>query len=165
MKKDVEKFFQDNLTMYPHLKAIRDRLWMKDGKSRVSVMIGAGFSLNAKKVESSFEGMALWSDLKARLIQDLPHHPNIEKKDVLAISQIFVEEYGRTSLDEILKEAIPDDNYEPDNIHHDLLKLPWADVYTTNYDTLLERAKKEFMSETIRLFMMLMISQALYNHV
>ncbi|WP_000711122.1 SIR2 family NAD-dependent protein deacylase (plasmid) [Bacillus cereus] len=142
MKKDVEKFFQDNLTMYPHLKAIRDRLWMKDGKSRVSVMIGAGFSLNAKKVESSFEGMALWSDLKARLIQDLPHHPNIEKKDVLAISQIFVEEYGRTSLDEILKEAIPDDNYEPDNIHHDLLKLPWADVYTTNYDTLLERAKK-----------------------
>ncbi|MCM3223656.1 SIR2 family protein [Bacillus cereus] len=142
MKKDVEKFFQDNLTMYPHLKAIRDRLWMKDGKSRVSVMIGAGFSLNAKKVESSFEGMALWSDLKTRLIQDLPHHSNIEKKDVLAIGQIFVEEYGRTSLDEILKEAIPDDNYEPDSIHHDLLKLPWADVYTTNYDTLLERAKK-----------------------
>ncbi|EOO24944.1 hypothetical protein IIU_06517 [Bacillus cereus VD133] len=142
MKKDVEKFFQDNLTMYPHLKAIRDRLWMKDGKSRVSVMIGAGFSLNAKKVESSFESMALWSHLEKRLIQDLTHHPNIGEKDVLAISQIYVEEYGRTSLDEILKEAIPDDNYEPDTIHHDLLKLPWADIYTTNYDTLLERAKK-----------------------
>ncbi|HDX9688829.1 TPA: SIR2 family protein [Bacillus thuringiensis] len=128
--------------MYPHLKAIRERLWMKDGKSRVSVMIGAGFSLNAKKVESSFEGMALWSDLKTRLIKDLTHHSGIEDKGVLEVSQIFVEEYGRTSLDEILKEAIPDDNYEPDKIHHDLLKLPWSDVYTTNYDTLLERAKK-----------------------
>lgn len=31
-------------------------------------------------------------------------------KDVLEIGQIFVEEYRRTSLDEILKEAIPDDN-------------------------------------------------------
>lgn len=62
MTRDIEEFFQEKLTMYPHLKAIRDRLWMKDGKSRVSVMVGAGFSLNAKKVEASFEGMALWPD-------------------------------------------------------------------------------------------------------
>ncbi|MDA1532086.1 SIR2 family protein [Bacillus anthracis] len=142
MTRDVEGVFQEKLTMYPHLKAIRERLWMKDRKSRVSVMVGAGFSLNAKRVEATFEGMALWSDLKKRLIKDLIHHPDIEDKDVLEVSQIFVEEYGRTSLDEILKEAIPDDNYEPDKIHHDLLKLPWSDVYTTNYDTLLERAKK-----------------------
>ncbi|MDL2419470.1 hypothetical protein ACTIGL_28695 (plasmid) [Bacillus shihchuchen] len=100
---------------------------------------------------------------KKRLIKDLIHHPDIEDKDVLEVSQIFVEEYGRTSLDEILKEAIPDDNYEPDKIHHDLLKLPWSDVYTTNYDTLLERAKNVSTSETIKLFMILMISQVRYN--
>lgn len=35
--------------MYQHLKNIRDNLWANDGKSRVSVMVGAGFSLNAKK--------------------------------------------------------------------------------------------------------------------
>ncbi|MDL2419469.1 hypothetical protein ACTIGL_28690 (plasmid) [Bacillus shihchuchen] len=64
MTRDVEGVFQEKLTMYPHLKAIRERLWMKDRKSRVSVMVGAGFSLNAKRVEATFEGMALWSDLK-----------------------------------------------------------------------------------------------------
>ncbi|MBG9790510.1 SIR2 family NAD-dependent protein deacylase [Brevibacillus laterosporus] len=142
MTKDVEKFFQENLLMYPHLKGIRDKLWMEDGKSRVSVMIGAGFSLNAKKIEASFSGMALWNDLKNRLLKNLSHHQNIQYKDVLEIGQIYVEEYGRSSLDEILKESIPDDNYEPDKLHYALLNLPWTDIYTTNYDTLLERAKR-----------------------
>ena len=143
MTKDVEKFFRKNLTMYPHLKAIRDRLWTNNGKSRVSVMIGAGFSLNAKKVESNFVGMALWNDLKNRLVQNLSHYQDIqEHKDVLEIGQIYVEEYGKSSLDEILKEVIPDDNYEPDELHYSLLNLPWTDIYTTNYHTLLERAKK-----------------------
>src|SRR5699024_2043635 len=32
-----------------------------------------------------------------------------------------------------------DKNYNPGEVHKDLLRLPWADVYTTNYDTLLER--------------------------
>lgn len=128
--------------MYPHLKNIRDKLWASDSKSRVSVMVGAGFSLNAKKVEDSFEEMAVWNDLKSRLIQNLTHHTDIQYKDVLEIGQIYVKEYGRASLDEVLKEAIPDENYEPDQLHYNLLKLPWADIYTTNYDTLLERAKK-----------------------
>ncbi|MDN9012860.1 hypothetical protein [Brevibacillus laterosporus] len=64
--------------MYPHLKGIRNKLWMEDGKSRVSVMIGAGFSLNAKKIEASFSGMALWNDLKNRLLKNLSHHQNIQ---------------------------------------------------------------------------------------
>ncbi|PFK46731.1 SIR2 family protein [Priestia megaterium] len=143
MSIEVKKLLEEKLVMYPHLKNIRDRLWANDSKSRVSVMIGAGFSLNAKKIEESFEGMAVWNDLKNRLVQDLAHHPDIEYKDVLEIGQVYVKEYGRASLDEILKEAIPDENYEPDNLHYNLLKLPWADIYTTNYDTLLERAKKQ----------------------
>ncbi|MED3971407.1 SIR2 family protein [Priestia megaterium] len=142
MSREVEELFKEQLVMYPHLKNIRNKLWASDSKSRVSVMIGAGFSTNAKKIEDSFEGMAVWNDLRNRLIQDLAHHSNIESKDVLEIGQIYVKEYGRASLDEILKEAIPDDNYEPDDLHYNLLNLPWADIYTTNYDTLLERAKR-----------------------
>ncbi|HDX9591009.1 TPA: SIR2 family protein [Bacillus pseudomycoides] len=142
MTVEVEKLYQEKLDMYPHLKNIRTKLWASEGKSRVSVMIGAGFSLNAKKIEESMEGMAVWNDLKRRLIRDLSHHKDIEQKDVLEIGQIYVKEYGRSSLDEILKSAIPDDNYEPDKLHYNLLKLPWTDIYTTNYDTLLERAKK-----------------------
>lgn len=140
--KNINKFFESNLTMHPHLKVIRDNLWSKDGKSRVSVMIGAGFSLNASKIEDDFSGMALWNDTRCMLTKKLKHHLDIEYKDILEIGQLYEEEYGRASLDEILKEAIPDENYEPDLLHYNLLNLPWADIYTTNYDTLLERTKR-----------------------
>lgn len=142
MKKLPEDLYKSDLKMYTHLKKIRDKLWSNDSKSRVSVMVGAGFSRNASKIEPSFEGMALWRDLKAQLIKDLSHHHKIEKKDVLDIAQIYSDEYGRSALDELLKAAIPDDNFEPGSLHTDLLRLPWTDVFTTNYDSLLERAKR-----------------------
>ena len=142
MKHEPEKFYKENLKMYTHLIKIRDKLWIEDSKSRVSVMIGSGFSKNATKIEPSFEGMALWDDLKGKLVEDLMHHENIENKDVLKIAQIYSDEYGRSSLDELLKSSIPDNNFEPDTLHFKLLNLPWTDIYTTNYDTLLERAKR-----------------------
>ncbi|MEC1612684.1 SIR2 family protein [Bacillus mojavensis] len=141
MSKDINVYFKENLKMYPHLENIRNNLWSNEGKSRVSVMVGAGFSKNGEKIENSFRGMAIWTDLKEQLIEKLPHYSDLEEKDVLDIGQIYVNEYGRSSLDQVLKDAIPDANYEPGRLHHELLKLPWADVYTTNYDTLLERAK------------------------
>lgn len=71
----------------------------------------------------------------------MSHKGNLDNVDVLDIGQMYVKEYGRTHLDEALKNAIPDNNYEPDKLHFDLLRLPWSDIYTTNYDTLLERSK------------------------
>jgi hypothetical protein len=41
----------------------------------------------------------------------------------------------------MLLDAIPDDHYSPGRLHEILLSLPWADVFTTNYDTLLERTR------------------------
>lgn len=146
MSKDVNIFFKMKLMMYPHLENIRNNLWFNEGKSRVSVMIGAGFSLNAQKIEQSFSSIAIWNEIKERLIDKLPHYKDIREKDVLTIGQIYVEEYGRSSLDQILKDAVPDNNYEPGELHYKLLNLPWADVYTTNYDTLLERAKKNIFN-------------------
>ncbi|TWT00149.1 SIR2 family protein [Planomicrobium sp. CPCC 101079] len=142
MNYEPERIYKENLKMYTHLIKIRDKLWIEDSKSRVSVMIGSGFSKNATKIEPSFEGMSLWDDLKRKLVEDLMHHENIENKDVLKIAQIYSDEYGRSSLDELLKSSIPDNNFEPDTLHFKLLNLPWTDIYTTNYDTLLERAKR-----------------------
>ena len=48
--------------------------------------------------------------------------------------------FGRPALDNILQDCIPDLEYEPSELHKKLLNLPWTDVFTTNYDTLLERA-------------------------
>src|SRR5699024_10943435 len=47
---------------------------------------------------------------------------------------------GRPRLDSILKDAAPDLDYAPTELYTRLMELPWKDVFTTNYDTLLERA-------------------------
>lgn len=48
--------------------------------------------------------------------------------------------FGRPKLEKIIKEAVPDLDYAPSNLYVKLMELPWRDVFTTNYDTLLERA-------------------------
>ena len=38
-----------------------------------------------------------------------------------------------------LRRLVQDDEYNPGTIHRRLLRLPWRDIYTTNWDTLLEK--------------------------
>jgi hypothetical protein len=42
-------------------------------------------------------------------------------------------------LDLLISTLNPDADHQPGRLHKLLLELPWADVFTTNYDTLLER--------------------------
>ena len=42
-------------------------------------------------------------------------------------------------LEKILKQAVPDEDFVPSRLYKKLMELPWCDVFTTNYDTLLER--------------------------
>ena len=51
--------------------------------------------------------------------------------------------FGRQKLDEMLLEAIPDNDFRPGRLHRLLLDLPWVDVLTTNYDTLLEQVRTD----------------------
>lgn len=141
MSINIEELFNDNIDNYSHLLKIRKKLLSTDVKSKVSIMVGAGFSRNAAKIEDSFEEMALWDDLKKNMVQDLNNHKDISNKSVLEIGELYSYEYGRSALDDLLKSLIPDENYEPTDLYNKLLNLPWADVYTTNYDTLLERSK------------------------
>ncbi len=50
--------------------------------------------------------------------------------------------FGASRLADLVRREIPDDDYEPGPIHQRLLSLPWADVFSTNYDTLLERTRR-----------------------
>ncbi|NLH83360.1 MAG: SIR2 family protein, partial [Phyllobacteriaceae bacterium] len=63
--------------------------------------------------------------------------------DPLRIAEEFRAGLGDAALTDFLRRSIRDDTFEPGLIHRDLLDLPWADVLTTNYDTLLERAAKD----------------------
>jgi len=61
---------------------------------------------------------------------------------VVRLAEEYVAAFGRDALDEFLIREISDESHEPGDLHRRLLELPWADVFTTNYDTLLERGSK-----------------------
>lgn len=132
---------------------VRQRLWGEREFGRAAVLVGSGFSRNAEPVAAGVGAFPLWSDLTSRMFDGL--HPSgllgpgeHEDNKVRYVSSVgaarLADEYstyrGRSALDELLLEAVPDGRYRPGLLHRMLLTLPWADVFTTNWDTLLERA-------------------------
>ncbi len=123
----------------PYLDEITDRLW----SNNAAVMVGAGFSRNAKSVGSTSAPFPSWQELGDIFYKKL-HRRSPDKKarylSLLKLAEQVQATFGRPTLDELLRHTIPDLRYEPSLLHSQLLSLPWKDVFTTNYDTLLERA-------------------------
>jgi hypothetical protein len=133
---------KNNSEISTYLNEIAERLW----SHRASVMIGSGFSKNAKKNKAEAKDFPSWHDLGDAFYEKL-HGVKPEKTqkylDPLRLASEVQAALGRPTLNQILLSEIPDDHYEPSVLHEDLLKLPWEDVFTTNYDTLLERTAKK----------------------
>ncbi|PXA04002.1 hypothetical protein DDZ13_08125 [Coraliomargarita sinensis] len=124
----------------PYLNQIAERLW----SGHAAIMVGSGFSKNAKLNSSaSCSGFPDWSQL-GDLFYEKVHGklPDASGKymNVLKLADEVHASLGRPVLDQLLRDSIPDLDYEPSALHLKLLQLPWTDVFTTNYDTLLERA-------------------------
>jgi hypothetical protein len=112
-------------------------------------------SLNAVRTNSSAPPMLSWRQLTDRII-DAVYPPaggesaaRRRMRETCSATSGFLraaEEaealLGRATLDSIVADAVPDLDHEPSRMHELLLRLPWADVLTTNYDTLLERAAR-----------------------
>lgn len=123
-----------------HLLAIRKAL----ANRNAAVMVGAGFSRNA----NGGENLATWSQLSEEMAAELEPERQPGTFSPAAASQL-AEQYSRvfspSHLEHLIKRCVPDDQVTPGPLHTALLKLPWAEVFTTNYDTLLEReAEKLF---------------------
>ncbi|MFM0330127.1 SIR2 family NAD-dependent protein deacylase [Paraburkholderia strydomiana] len=74
---------------------------------------------------------------------------------MLRLAEEYAAVRGRAQLDARMHELLPDAGVVmPGDLHTKLLSLNWSDVYTTNYDTLLERAldtdRREFNPEIER---------------
>ena len=124
----------------PYLDEIADRLW----SNNAAVMVGAGFSRNAKPVGSTSAPFPNWSELGDSFFEKL--HGRSPGKQARYLNPLRLAEqveaaFGRPALDDFLRREIPDLTCEPSPLHSQLLNLPWNDVFTTNYDTLLERAR------------------------
>ncbi len=125
--------------LYPYLNEISERLF----SGHAAVMIGSGFSQNAQPRGGSSPQFPDWSELGDLFYERLHHtRPDAGAKylSVPTLANEVEAALGRPALDRMLSSAIPDQDHEPAALHIALLNLPWSDVFTTNYDTLLERA-------------------------
>ncbi|MDA8375594.1 MAG: SIR2 family protein [Planctomycetia bacterium] len=124
----------------PYLNEIADRLWA----GRAAVMIGAGFSKNASQ---GFPDWVQLGDIFYEKAHGAKPDPNKHKYlNVLRLAEDVQAAIGRPALENLLRSAIPDREFEPSDLHETLLNLPWVDVFTTNYDTLLERASTKVVT-------------------
>lgn len=139
------KLFNEILVNVPgsfKAKLERIRRYLHLGKA--SVMVGAGFSRNADV--PLYIKVKQWNDVGEDIYCRLQAVDKVEPKDLvfktpMRLASQFAAVNGRSELDNLIRDAIPDDKMEPGSLHHQLLELPWRDVFTTNYDTLLERTR------------------------
>ena len=127
-------------SIQPYLDEIAQCLWSRNA----SIMIGAGFSMNAKAMFENAKRFPNWQDLGNIFYEKVRGEKIADAKynffDPLKLAYEVESNFGRPVLDNILRTHIPDSDYKPSELHLSLLSLPWTDVFTTNYDTLLERA-------------------------
>ena len=138
-----------------HIERIRERLWSGREMGRAAVMVGAGFSRNAERGGPSVPIFPLWGDIAGTIydalypagssdetVREADRKARIAGTGAMRLASEYEMTFGRQALDDLLIRAIPDERYEPRRIHETLLSLPWADVFTTNSDTLLERTRE-----------------------
>lgn len=118
------------------------------GMHSVTAFVGAGFSMNAEI--SNSVSMKTWTQLRDVFLDKLyPNNEEDKKKDsndVVRLSSLVDAQFGHNELDNILEEALPDQLIRPGKLHRLLVQLPWKDILTTNYDTLIERAAEQVIN-------------------
>jgi hypothetical protein len=142
----------EDLPDFPALHQLGKALW-KQGRARgAAVFIGAGFSLNAQRIHDGGAKPPLWSDLADAMEARIG--PSKDRfRDPLRIAEEFKAVLGLSALEGLIRELVPDDQWLPGLLHEKLVDLPWVDILTTNWDTLLERAAAATLGrdyETVR---------------
>lgn len=118
--------------------------------NRVSLLVGAGFSKNAKNKNGGKNQMKDWGELIQDLKDELPSNTIRELENAnfsnsekyLALADTFEINKKREVLLEKLELSVADGNHHPGELHYKLFDFSWENIITTNYDTLLERADK-----------------------
>ena len=140
MDEKTYKELVDKLPSELRMKLEQIKMFLSQGKA--SVMVGAGFSKNAQQME--FATMKDWKELTKAFYDQLFVGESNSKEEYLyeslKLAQMYECSFGRNALDALIQSALPNETTTPGKLHHELMQLNWKDVFTTNYDTLLERA-------------------------
>lgn len=126
----------------PSLREKLEAIRMNLHEGKVSCLVGAGFSKNAEMDDTTRmkDWFELADDFYEILYGEKPSDQDVRYKNVLRLASQVEASKGRGALESLLQNSLPDERVYPGRLHIDLMKLPWSDVFTTNYDTLLEKA-------------------------
>lgn len=127
-----------------HLEAIKRAL--ENGNA--AVMVGAGFSKNAEGGDQ----LKLWNEVAKELWLALnPDSSDKQEFSSTLVTQLgdqYAQVFSLPALEDLLKRLIPDDKVKPGELHGRLLEFPWSEIFTTNYDTLIERAAEDTIGQS-----------------
>lgn len=131
----------ESLPDYPLLKKLAEALWRSETSYQgAAIMVGSGFSRSAASSGDINSKLPLWNDLLKILSEDLGSDP---WGDPLRIAEEYSSYFGKQALRDLIEKTVNDPAWIPSDLYGSLLKLPWAEVLTTNWDTLLERAASD----------------------
>jgi hypothetical protein len=146
-----------DLSKFPDLPALRQlarALWHNGSIRGAALMVGAGFSKNAILQAPDTPEPPSWSELLSELIDQLyPADKSSAPTDALRIAEEYRTYFGQAALDGFIRTRFPDRAWLPGPLHLQALQLPWSDILTTNWDTLLERTAEDvtdFSYEVVR---------------
>ena len=129
-------YSKPELEMLNYINEIADKMW----KGHTAAMVGTGFSMNAKPKFETSKKILSWNELGLVFMDKLGIDKNETTfQDPIKLAGEISADFGENTLNQIIKNSIPDDEFEPTKLFEDFLKLNWNDIFTTNYDTLLER--------------------------
>jgi hypothetical protein len=128
---------------FPRLEQLARALWRQPGGGPgAALMVGAGFSRNCDRITPNSPYPPLWPDLRNRLAEKLTPGIGSGTTDPLRMAEEFRAYFGQSALDDFIRNNVPDAQWLPGRAHRSLVELPWSDILTTNWDTLLERAAR-----------------------
>jgi hypothetical protein len=136
MKKTITQ-----ISDYAALKKLAEALWKQDNNYHgAAIIVGAGFSRSAASTGNPENRLPLWGELQKALSKELGPGSS---QDPLRIAEEYCAYFGRQALYDLVKQQINDAGWSPGPLYRQLLELPWTEVLTTNWDTLLERGSQE----------------------
>jgi tetratricopeptide (TPR) repeat protein len=146
----------EQLPDFPAIRQIQGALWGATETRGAAVLVGAGFSRNAVLPAPNSPKPPLWTDFCRIMKERL--YPGSREKGATADPLRLAEEYraalGPAALEALIYELVRDKEWRPGPLHRKLVHLPWTDILTTNWDTLLESAAdvtdREETYDTIR---------------
>lgn len=137
-----------DLSDYSAIKKLASALHQLDANQHgAAIMIGAGFSRSAACHVDGEKKMPLWYEFSEKLVKELnPNNNVLSFFDPLRVAEEYRAYFGQAALNDRIRSEIDDDAWRTGVLYQSLLELPWSEVMTTNWDTLLERSAKDIHS-------------------